>query len=53
MIVRRTLGPAPRGELAIRLSIVSRHSNEGRPHPDWGVVEFRDGKLTSARFMPD
>ena len=45
--------PAPNGELAIRHSIVFRHSDDGRFNSDWGVVTFRDDKVVSVQFMPD
>ncbi len=43
----------PNGQLAIKDSIVFRHSNDGRLNSDWGVVTFRNGKVIAKQFMPD
>jgi hypothetical protein len=43
----------PDGELAIRDSIVYRHSNEGQFNSDWGIVKFQDGKVMAKAFMRD
>ncbi len=43
----------PHGDLEIQDSIVYRHSNEGAFNSDWGVVQFKDGKVTNKVFLPD
>lgn len=43
----------PSGEMEIQDSIVYRHSHDGAYNSDWGVVEFRDGKVVGKTFMPD
>jgi len=44
---------SPKGELAIRNSLVFRHSNSGQFNADFGIVEFKNGKVTQVSFSPD
>jgi hypothetical protein len=41
------------GELTIQDGIVYRHSDDGAFNADFGVVQFKDGKVVSTEFMPD
>ncbi len=41
------------GEMAIRNSLVFRHSNDGRFNSDWGIVSFSGGRVVSVAFSPD
>ncbi len=40
-------------QLALANSLVFRHSDDGRFNSDWGVVEFKDGRVIRVQFMPD
>jgi hypothetical protein len=39
--------------IALIDSLVFRHSDDGRFNSDWGVVEFKDGRVIRVQFMPD
>jgi hypothetical protein len=41
------------GEFAIQGALVFRHSNDPAYNSDWGIVHFRDGRVTSVEFSPD
>jgi hypothetical protein len=46
-------GSDENGQLMLKESIVYRHSNDGAFNADWGVVTFKDGKVTNVEFLPD
>ncbi len=41
------------GNLAIKDSIVFRHSDEGAYNSDWGIVTFENGRVVGVDFSPD
>ena len=41
------------GELAIEISLVFRHSDDGAFNADWGIVSFADGRVMNVEFSPD
>jgi hypothetical protein len=41
------------GELAIKNSLVFRHSDDGAYNSDWGIVTFEEGRVVSVDFSPD
>jgi hypothetical protein len=45
--------PAPPGELTIQGALVFRHSEEPAYNADWGIVNLRDGRVTSVEFSAD
>jgi hypothetical protein len=45
--------PGPSGELTIRGALVFRHSEEPAYNADWGIVNFRDGRVTGVEFSAD
>lgn len=45
--------PDENGELKLRDRIIYRHSNDGAFNADWGVVKFKDGRVSAVDFMPD
>jgi hypothetical protein len=50
---RSPAGTNTNGQLALANSLVFRHSDDGRFNSDWGVVEFKDGRVIRVQFMPD
>jgi len=44
---------SPSGEMAIRDSLVFRHSNDGAFNSDWGIVSLSSGRVVSVEFSPD
>jgi hypothetical protein len=45
--------PGPPGELTIQGALVFRHSEEPAYNADWGIVNLRDGRVTSVEFSAD
>lgn len=43
----------PSGEFTVPGAIVFRHSDEPQYNSDWGVVSFKNGRVTQVRFDPD
>jgi hypothetical protein len=43
----------PGGELTIQGALVFRHSQEPANNADWGIVNLRDGRVTSVEFSAD
>ena len=41
------------GDLALRDSLVFRHSTDGRFNSDWGIVKLDGGRVTGVSFSPD
>jgi hypothetical protein len=41
------------GELAIKNSLVFRHSDDGAYNSDWGIVTLEEGRVVSVDFSPD
>jgi hypothetical protein len=41
------------GEFTIQDALVFRHSDEPAYNADWGIVYFRDGRVTRVEFSPD
>jgi hypothetical protein len=41
------------GKLAIKDSIVFRHSDDGAYNSDWGIVTFENGRVVGIEFSPD
>ncbi|WP_406699100.1 hypothetical protein V5E97_09495 [Singulisphaera sp. Ch08] len=48
-----TKPPVPPGEFTIRGALVFRHSEEPAYNSDWGIVNFRDGRVTGVEFSAD
>jgi hypothetical protein len=46
-------GTTPTGEMTIQNSLIFRHSTDGAFDSDWGVVEFKDGRVTGVSFSAD
>ena len=45
--------PVPSGGLAIQSALVFRHSEDPAYNADWGIVNLRDGIVTSVEFSAD
>jgi hypothetical protein len=41
------------GQMAIRGSLVFRHSNDGAFNSDWGIISLSSGRVVSVEFSPD
>lgn len=41
------------GDMALRDSLVFRHSTDGRFNSDWGIVKMDGGRVTGVSFSPD
>jgi len=41
------------GQMAIRDSLVFRHSNDGAFNSDWGIVSLSSGRVVRVEFSPD
>lgn len=41
------------GDMALRDSLVFRHSTDGRFNSDWGIVELDGGRVKGVSFSPD
>ena len=46
-------GTTSSGEMTIQSSLVFRHSTDGAFDSDWGIVEFKDGRVTGVSFSAD
>lgn len=44
---------SPSGQMAIRDSLVFRHSNDGAFNSDWGIISLSSGKVVRVEFSPD
>jgi hypothetical protein len=47
------IGSSPSGEMTIESSLVFRHSTDAAFNSDWGIVRFKDGRVTAVSFSPD
>jgi hypothetical protein len=45
--------PGPPGELTIEGALVFRHSEDPAYNADWGIVNFRNGRVTEVEFSRD
>ena len=44
---------SPDGQLGFRNAVVYRHSTQAAFNSDWGIVTFKDGKVSGVSFSPD
>jgi hypothetical protein len=44
---------SPSGQMAIRDSLVFRHSNDGAFNSDWGIISLSSGRVVRIEFSPD
>jgi hypothetical protein len=44
---------SPSGQMAIRDSLVFRHSNDGAFNSDWGIISLSSGKVVRVEFSPN
>lgn len=48
-----TTTAAGNGNLTMANALVFRHSDDGRFNSDWGVIEFKAGRVSRVQFLPD
>ena len=48
-----SFGSDENGQLKLSDSTLYRHSYDGAFNADWGLVRFKDGRVTNVEFLPD